>query len=189
MTEIYPQQVESCLEYAIRHDVKFILFISSTSVYSESNSVVSESDARYPSKKSGKALLEAERIIQNAFSIKTTVLRFGGLIGEDRNPALSLAKKEAVENGSAPVNLIYLDDCLGIIDEIIKQDKWGHVFNACAPLHPKRSDLYTYAAKKQHITPPVFLNGSAKGYKIVDSTFLVEELGYSFKFPDPMKMF
>lgn len=189
VAELYPQQVESCLEQAIRHDVKFILFISSTSVYPSMNAIVRENDARKPEKNTGKALLEAEAILQHALSVKTTIIRFGGLIGEDRNPAVSLAKKDHLENADAPVNVIHLDDCLAIIDQIINQHKWGYVFNACAPLHPKRSELYIHAAKKQNIPLPKFMNGSANGYKIVDSTLLVNELGYEFRYPDPMKMF
>ena len=85
--------------------------------------------------------------------------------------------------------LIHLDDCLGIIDRIIDTQKWGYVFNACAPLHPKRSELYTYAAMKRKIPVPRFLNGSSNGFKIVDSSLLIRELGYNFKYPDPMMMF
>jgi hypothetical protein len=46
---------------------------------------------------------------------KTTVLRFGGLIGEDRNPFKFIAGRENMDNPDAPINLIHQADCIGII--------------------------------------------------------------------------
>ena len=44
-----------------------------------------------------------------------TILRFGGLIGEERNPLKYLIQKEEILNSDAPINYIHLKDCIGII--------------------------------------------------------------------------
>jgi nucleoside-diphosphate-sugar epimerase len=59
--------------------------------------------------------------LQGNSRFKTTILRFGGLIGEDRNPIRFLAGRENLENPDAPINLIHQTDCIGIILRIIEK--------------------------------------------------------------------
>ncbi len=165
-----------------------LLFVSSTSVYPSNNGIVKEKDAVNPEKSSGRTLLRAEYILKESAHGETTVVRFGGLVGHDRNPAKFLAGRKGLKGGDNPVNLIHRDDCIGIIMRIIEQEKWGYTFNACMPEHPLRKEFYTRAAEKLNLPVPEFNPLHDDGYKIVDSTFLMKELNYSFKYTDPFKV-
>jgi nucleoside-diphosphate-sugar epimerase len=163
---------------------KHVLFVSSTSVYPDLNREVTEADSFEPAKGSGKALVAAEDILQ-AFSC--TVLRFAGLIGYDRKPGRFLAGKKDVANGDGPINVIHQDDCIGIITAIIQQGVWGEVFNACSDVHPTRRKFYTLAAEKAGLELPTFSADAVSTFKIINSDKLKNRLGYSFKYPDPLK--
>ncbi|SEW39290.1 Nucleoside-diphosphate-sugar epimerase [Chitinophaga sp. YR573] len=163
---------------------KYVLFVSSTSVYPELNREVTEDDQFEPAKGSGKALVAVEELFRSFCNC--TVLRFAGLIGYDRQPGRFLAGKTNVENGDTPVNLIHQDDCIAIITEIIRQGVWGEVFNACSDVHPLRKDFYTLAASKAGLVLPTFMAGGNK-FKIINSDKLKQRLGYAFKYPDPLE--
>lgn len=130
--------------------------MSSTSVYGDDNDFVSEETITNPETESGKQLLLAEALLQNNKNFETTILRFGGLIGEDRHPVKFLAGKENLENPDTPINLIHLYDCISIIKEIINQSKWNEVFNAVAPFHPSREEYYTQKAIETNLPEPKF---------------------------------
>jgi nucleoside-diphosphate-sugar epimerase len=131
-----------------------------------------------PDTESGKAILEAENLLQNEASISATILRFGGMIGPERNPARFFSGKKEIPNGKAPVNLIHLDDCIEVTLEIIKQDAFGHVFNACASIHPSKNDFYTQAAMRSNLELPEFKD-ELNRWKIVSSNNLKPVLGLS----------
>ena len=182
---IFPAQIKQLVNLLEAYKVPRVLFISSTSVYNELDGNVKEEDVLLPEKASGKALVLAEYLLTQNPHFKTTVLRFGGLIGADRNPARFLSRKKTAISGSKPVNLIHLDDCLGIILQIIDDEVWGETFNACCPVHPTRQDFYEKASAVSGMLPPLF-NDEKSPFKIVDSSKLTRMLNYRFKFPSPM---
>lgn len=179
-------QIQSLTETLQKTPVKKVLFVSSTSVYPAINKEVKEEDA-HPGKKSGKALLHAEKVLRAQPNFDVTVIRFSGLIGYDRLPGRFLAGKKDVKNGDAPVNLIHRDDCLRILEQIIKSGLWGQTYNACSPQHPKRKDFYTKAARKAGTSIPTFDDTSETQYKIVNSDKLISDLNFQFHYPDPMQ--
>ncbi|UII22163.1 SDR family oxidoreductase [Fulvivirga ligni] len=162
-----------------------IIFISSSSVYPNTNQLVRENDAKaIKSSHSGVTLLEIERLF-NKPEFDTTIIRFAGLYGPDRHPGRFLKRKSQLTNGGNPVNLIHLDDCIAIILKIIESNKWNEVFNACADEHPSRKEFYTKASQSLGFDIPEFTDEQGD-YKIVDASHLKESLGYSFIHPDPM---
>ena len=177
----YLQLVDVLTSRIIQHGIKNILFISSTSVYGDANSTVTEIDVPEPTSESGKLLLMAEQKLMECPAFSTTVLRFGGLYGPGRDPGKFLAGKKMVANGLAPVNLIHLEDCLGLTLKIITSETFGCVFNACSPAHPSRKDFYTRAAIESKLDAPHFIN-ECKSWKIVSSVKTGELLDYQFKF-------
>lgn len=183
---VFPAQVGQLIYYLEEYKVPRVLFISSTSVYPETAGIAKEEDAVSPEKSSGRALIEAENLLSRSKVFKTTVVRFGGLIGADRNPARFLTRQKGVVDGSKPVNLIHRDDCIQIILELISQQVWGEVFNACCPDHPGKKEFYETASEISGIQPPVFEKLSSFSGKIVDSTKLIKRLNYSFMYPSPM---
>lgn len=182
---VFSGQIRQLIGLMEEHQVPRLLFISSTSVYNEVNREVNEKDEMEPEKPSGKALIVAEEMLMRNPNFQTTVLRFGGLIGADRNPARFLSRKREAVSGSKPVNLIHLDDCLDIIQKIIDEKVWGEVFNACSPEHPTRKDFYEKAAAVSGMLAPKF-NDVEESFKIVDSAKLIQKLNYQFKYQSPL---
>ncbi|WP_163707080.1 SDR family oxidoreductase [Mangrovibacterium lignilyticum] len=183
--EVFPAQIKHLIRRLEQAEVKKVIFISSTSVYPETSGVAKETDVLLPEKASGKALLDAENLFRLNHHFKTTIIRFGGLIGADRNPARFLSRKSPAVSGSKPVNLIHQDDCISIIKEIIRQNAWGETFNACCPEHPSRKDFYMKASAVSGIPAPRF-SDEPEPYKIVDSSKLIRYLDYRFKYPSPL---
>ncbi|MDX9883876.1 MAG: hypothetical protein RBS73_17580 [Prolixibacteraceae bacterium] len=183
---IFPQQIRCLIELLEAYKVPRVLFISSTSVYNETNGIVQENDAVAPDKPSGKALLLAEQLLTGNPHFQTTVLRFGGLIGADRDPARFLNRPKTVGNGAKPVNLIHRDDCIRIIERIIEKEAWGHTFNACCPEHPARKEFYEKASQLSGFPLPHF-DEQPDRYKIIDSSKLIRILDYRFIFSSPME--
>jgi nucleoside-diphosphate-sugar epimerase len=159
-----------------------VVFISTTSVYKGRSGEVEEGDANEDSE-----FLKAESVFRKEKAFETTVIRFAGLVGPGRHPARFLSGKK-VSGGADPVNLIHLNDCIGVIESVIKLDAWGNVFNACADLHPTRRDFYEFVCAQKDVQPPEFVPPDCDAPKLVSNTRLRHELGYQFSFPDPMKM-
>lgn len=180
----FPVRIKNIVPFILKSTIRKVIFISSTSVYPDNGQVAREEDLPLSDKESGKALLETEHLLQSVSDFKTTILRFGGLIGADRNPARFLQKTTAAVP-DAPVNLIHQDDCVGIISAIISQEVWGEIFNACSPEHPKKSEFYRKAAKVSGLPEPL-ISGETGAYKIIDSSKLIGRLNYRFIFPNPM---
>jgi nucleoside-diphosphate-sugar epimerase len=179
--KLFVEKIETLIPLIEKSTIKKVLFVSSTSVYGDQNDLITEETNPNPETESGKQLLLAEAILQKNQNFETTILRFGGLIGEDRHPVKFLAGKENLENPNAPVNLIHQKDCIGIIEEIIFQSKWNEVFNAVAPFHPSREDYYTQKAKKQNLILPKFSTEKSNIKKIISSEKVQDILNYEFK--------
>jgi nucleoside-diphosphate-sugar epimerase len=168
-------------EIAAASEVSQVIFISSTSVYGDHDKEVDENSSPMPDTDSGKIMLEAELLLMANTCFKTTIVRFGGLIGPDRNPGRFFAGKIGIANGQSPVNLIHLSDCIGITMSIITHQAFGEIYNACAPEHPTRALFYTAAAKNTGLAPPEFTD-ELQQWKIVSSAKVETALGYNFKF-------
>lgn len=143
-----------------------IVFSSSTSVYSATSGEVTEDSTL-----GGNLLLEeAETLIINS-RVPYCILRFGGLIGEDRNPASHFSGKHNIPNGGAPVNLIHREDIIQIITQVIDKNIQG-IFNVVYPSHPTRKEYYEKQCVQRSLAPCEFdSNGNGKivnGSKISD---------------------
>ncbi len=162
--------------------VKKIILVSSTSVYDDCQGNVTEKDEPKPQTIAGKQLRQVEELFINSEKFKTTIVRFGGLIGGSRNPAKYLAGRKDLSDGNAPVNLIHREDCINILIEIVKQDAFGTTFNAVNQNHPKKSDYYIQKTKELGLEPPTFAEAEFdEVFKQVDSENLKSVLNYSFK--------
>ena len=161
--------------------IKTILFISSTSVYPNSNSIVTEEHLIYKT-----PLSEIELLFKTNTNFKSTILRFGGLIGYDRKPGNFFKNGKAINYPDAFVNLIHRDDCIQIIKEIIAKNIWDKTLNACADTHPKKRDFYAKEFKKEGRNNPTFNELASNEYKIINSDQLKSILNYNFIYSDLM---
>ena len=161
--------------------VKNILFISSTSVYGSMQGKIDSNTITLPDSENGKEILKTENIIKNK---NNTILRFGGLIGEERNPLKYLIQKEEILNSDAPINYIHLKDCIGIINAIISKGKWGETYSAVAPFHPSKIEYYNYICDYKKIKRLNFSNKKTEINKEIYDDRIENELNYTFKFSD-----
>ncbi|ACF14416.1 NAD-dependent epimerase/dehydratase [Chloroherpeton thalassium ATCC 35110] len=180
------RQVASILQYVQDSPVEKILFVSSTSVYPSLNRAVCEEDASYSVSPIGDALLKVESLLMSEASVKTTCVRFSGLMGYDRKPGKFFAGKKELPRGGEPVNFIHRDDCVEIICRILKEEKWGEIYNASADVHPTKKEFYSEAAKVIGLEPPAFANENQEPFKIIDAEKLKADLNYTFKYSNPM---
>lgn len=174
--EAYLAEMEQLLAMVKQSPVKYVVFISSTSVYPELNKVISDVDEV----DEDSALYQSELLFTQCTGFTTTVIRFAGLIGPGRDPSRFFAGKQGVPNGQAPVNLIHLEDCLGIIEAVLTQQQFGFTYHAAAPTHPTKQAFYTAAATRAGLALPGFVD-ELREWKVVDSGTLVNDLGYSWR--------
>ena len=164
-----------------KSNIKKVIFISSTSVYPNTNEIATE---KTPIKTS--PLTEIESLFRKNKLFQSTILRFGGLFGYDRQPGNFFKKDKKIENPEGYINFIHRDDCIQIIKKVIKNNTWNQTLNACADSHPKRRDFYKNEFKKLGKPEPIFNEESLNDYKIVTSEKLKNLLNYTFKYPDLM---
>lgn len=177
----YPAQLTAVLEAT--PPATRIVFTGSTSVYPELNRTVTESDAGGEIRASGRAILAAETLLRGRGA---TILRLAGLYGYDRQPGRRLAGR-AVTGGDACVNLVHCDDVLRVILQVLETGVQGVTLNVCADHHPTRREVYTRQAERLGLAPPRFTPPHAQDYKCVSSEALKAQLGFTFRYPDPLE--
>lgn len=185
-SESFVKKIQNLIPFIEKSKIEKVVFISSTSVYADNNSVVTEATKPNPNTESGKQLAQAENLLQGNPNFKTTVIRFGGLIGEDRHPIHFLAGRKNIENPEAPINLIHQIDCIGIIEKILRQAQndnwdWNETFNAVAPYHPTRKAYYTQKAMELHLPLPEFDQTKRSVGKTILSDKLENIFDYKFQ--------
>ena len=180
-SENFVAKIKTLIPFIEKSSVTKVLFVSSTSVYADDNLIVTEQTIPKPQTEGGKQLLEAEKLLQNNKKFQTTILRFGGLIGEDRHPIKFIAGRENLENPDAAINLIHQKDCIGIILKIIETNSWNEIFNAVAPFHPTRETYYTQKAIESNLVLPKFNTEKPSIGKVISSEKIIEVLDYTFQ--------
>ena len=178
--ESYIKKIRLLHEAIKKSRVTHIIFVSSTTVYGEAEGNVNELTSPLPTTASGKQLLECENLFRNDEELYTTIIRFAGLIGPNRHPITILSGKKNLNGGNAPVNLIHLDDCIGIIELIIEKNHWNDLLNAVYPDHPTKLKYYTDEALKRNLEPPTYTVENNKSYKLIDSCSIFLIKNYNF---------
>jgi nucleoside-diphosphate-sugar epimerase len=180
-SESFVSKIKNLIPLIEKSVVKKVIFVSSTSVYADSNSEITENTQPQPETESGKQLLEVERLLLSNLNFQTTVVRFGGLIGEDRHPIYFLAGRKNIENPDAPINFIHQKDCIGIIEAIVSKGIYAEIFNAVTPFHPTRKDYYTQKAMELKLPLPEFDTSKPSVGKLILCEKAEKILGYQFK--------
>jgi len=167
------------IEHVRTSSIKHVIYISSTSVYPSSNTVVTE---EHPTTNS--PLVNIENLFLNCTEFETTIIRFGGLFGYTRQPGNFIRAHNTIPNPEGFVNLIHQDDCIEILLAIIKNNICGEILNACADSHPKRADFYTKEMAKVGRMHSVLDKDATNQYKIISPKKLITLLDYKFKYGD-----
>jgi nucleoside-diphosphate-sugar epimerase len=152
----------------------YIIFSSATSVYSQTAGEVTEAS----SLGGNPVLEEAEALIRNS-GIPYCILRYGGLISEDRNPATHFSGKFNIPNGGSPVNLIHRDEIIELIAQVIEKNATG-VFNVVYPSHPTRKEYYENQCVKRGLLACEFTEDGTG--KIVNGSKISTLLNRTYRF-------
>jgi nucleoside-diphosphate-sugar epimerase len=177
---------DTLITHIKKHNIEHIIFISSTSVYKDQNQTIKEEDTNFYN---NSPLLDIEKLFFSISTLRTTILRFGGLIGYSRNPANFFKNQKVVKNPLAFVNMIHRDDCIAIIKKILSANIKNEIFNCCSPSHPTKKEFYTHCANFSNLTVPNFDTSDINTkYKIVSSEKLISKLDYKFIHNDLMKI-
>jgi len=161
--------------------VSKLIFISSTSVYPESNSTLTEFSAIDPETESGIVLAETEALL-SSLNIRVILLRLSGLIGPKRMPGRFFAGRTNVPNGLAPVNMIHQDDVISLINCLINSESAEGVYIGCSPSHPSKEEFYTLAARAEQLEPPTFIPEKLS-WKLISSERTEGQLNFTYKYP------
>jgi nucleoside-diphosphate-sugar epimerase len=173
------------IEQIALSSIQHVLFISSSSVYLNTHTIVTEND---DAEDSDSVLFQIEQAFQSCSHFDTTILRLSGLIGYQRHPGRFFSHGKVVSQPDAPVNLIHRDDCIGLISQIIEQSVWGDVFNGCADTHPSKRQFYSHARHLLDKPPPTFSDQTHGQTKTVSNAKIKQRLGYRFIYPDVMQI-
>jgi len=176
-------KIKHLIPHIERSDIQKVLFISSTSVFADEEGFPSITSDTLPNATSnaGKQLIAVEELLRNNSNFESTILRFGGLFDVRRHPATMLSKRNGVKNPKAPVNLIHLDDCIGIIQKIITTDSWNTVFNAAYPDHPEKVVYYSKVCEQLGLPVPDYDFQTLSKGKVINNTHIINFLDYSFQ--------
>lgn len=156
---------------------KFI-FLSSTGIYPQKDGLFDENYEFEPDEKLT-SLYQAEKQLSEHLKKSLTILRLGGLFGDDRHPVFSLSGKTNVKNPEGKINFVGKNDVISIIQEIVQKNMFGEIFNVVFPKYPKRIDYYRQKAKELNITPPEF-ELSQKIIREISSQKVQDILNYKF---------
>ncbi|WP_373057653.1 SDR family NAD(P)-dependent oxidoreductase [Zunongwangia sp. H14] len=176
-------KIEILLGYLRKSRIKKVLFISSTSVYEDTEDfpVYTEDMPANASSRAAEEIISAEKILKASSEFETSILRFGGLIGKDRHPVNFLSGRTGLTNPEAPVNLIQQEDGIEIIRKIIEKEAWGTTFNAAYPEHPAKEIYYTEKATANQLALPEYDHDKTSKGKHIKSERLAEMLNFSFQ--------
>ncbi|MCM0059785.1 MAG: epimerase [Algoriphagus sp.] len=186
--EAYLQQLASLRDLVANSAVKQVIFISSTGIYPNENKAApyTEEEEIAESTAGNVLLFRAEALMGTSPTYDLTVLRMGGLMGEDRIPGTYFAGKEQVV-GHTRVNFIHQEDAAALIAWVIRQELWNQTFNGVAPKHPLRREVYQHNASSLGIPLPASFQDAAEEEvgRLVSSEKIVST-GFTFDYPNPL---
>ncbi len=182
---LYPKGIMRLLESCSGLADAYVVFVSSTGVYPNTQSLVDETSATSSERSSGKALIVAEGVIREHCP-RHVILRLSGLVGPKREPGRWFAGKSDIPGGDTPVNMVHLSDCLNIIQLMLQRQPSKEVYNVSAPAHPVKREFYKAQSAKIEVDAPSFLDGVVP-HKVVNPEKLIKDYDYQYQYPDPLE--
>ncbi|WP_044104688.1 SDR family oxidoreductase [secondary endosymbiont of Ctenarytaina eucalypti] len=189
--ENYFLAVQHVVKRALSAAIPRIIFTSSTAVYGENHGVKHEGTPTSPCSPAGICLVELENWLYQLPNTSVDILRLSGLVGPGRHPGRFLAGQKSLSDGGHGVNLVHVTDVINAITLLLQLPQGGYRYNLCAPRHPVKRDYYPAMARVLGMSsPPVYLteNDGARGGKIIDGSRICKELGFKYRYPDPVIM-
>ncbi len=170
----FEERLQPLQDWIEKGPIQWVIYTSSTGVYQDANGVVDEDS----SKREDAPTLAAERLFAG-WTGDLTVLRFGGLFGDVRQPARYFQGKQDIPNGDAPINFVHLDDCIGATLHVLEHGLRNTPFNVVCSEHPSRAAYYTHMCEQLGLPLPSFQSGKGD-WKIVSNQKLLDS-GYEMR--------
>lgn len=183
----YPEKIRQIVTRASASGTKRIVMISTTAVYNGLSGEVDETMPLDFDSPKVAILSEAENAVL-AFSGNSVVLRLAGLIGPKRHPARFIKSPRLLANGGIAVNLIHLDDVIGLLLASTEPNAPSGIFNGVANTHVSKETFYQAAASAAGEELPVFAkNDASEGSKVILGGKAERELNFNLEHPDLIK--
>lgn len=180
----YLEQISSLKGLIAKAAIPRVIYTSATSVYPDVDKEVFESDRLTTENTGNPDLLEVENLLWKDKTYDLTIIRLGGLLGDDRIPGKYQSGKEGVV-GHVPVNYIYRQDAVKLVDWIIGKSLYNKTFNGVSPSYPLRKDVYEKNARVLGFPPPLsYESPPASRWKKV-SSWKIRQTGFTFQY-DPL---
>jgi nucleoside-diphosphate-sugar epimerase len=188
----YVLGVKNLLKAVKGQNIKRIFFISSTSVFGQSNGKwVDENSEVDDSSFSSKRLIEGENLIGQS-EHPSTVIRFGGIYGKGRTHLIDLildGKGHCLEDIFS--NRINTDDCIGVLKHLLtinRSKKLADLYIGVDNKPTLSCEVYEWLAEQlsasdiEHIEPTE--NSRTKRSNKRLSNKKLTATGYKFKYPN-----
>ena len=167
--------------------IRKVIFVSSTGVYPEVTSAGKYGeDFQISVENAGNnTIFRAEQLMAKDRNYDLTIIRFGGVMGDDRVPGKYFSGKEHVA-GHTRVNFIHRKDAVRMLAWVMEKELWNETFNGVAPIHQLRREVYEKNAADLGIAPPASYQNEPEGNdRLIDSGKIIKT-GFEFDYPDPL---
>ncbi|WP_439489298.1 NAD-dependent epimerase/dehydratase family protein [Algoriphagus sp.] len=181
----YLEQLKFLQSMVEQSGIQKVIFVSSTGVYPEvaHDEAYREDDVVTEENTGNIIQFKGEGTFRGLKDL--TIVRFGGLLGDNRIPGKYVAGKEGVA-GHTRVNFIYRNDAARLLHWIIKKELWNETFNGIAPIHTLRKDIYEKNAVDLGLQPPASYAPVKEEVNRLISGDKICQTGFRFDFPDPL---
>lgn len=194
---VYWQGTKNLIDWLQKAPPKKFVYTSSTGVYGQTDgSLVKETAPTTPASETSKVLVETEQVLLRAFQEKkfpAVILRVAGIYGPERGYYFQQYLKNEAKipgKGERFVNMIHLDDVVGILIAALKNGRAGEVYNAVDDEPVALVHLYRWLSEALGKWMPPFLPEDQMAErkrgvtnKKVSNRRAKMELGYNFLHP------
>lgn len=177
----YVSKMNWLISQVENHQIKQVIYTSSTSVYDGLENEVDETTLlKEGNLRANEIIINEKNLLENP-NFNTSILRLGGLFGEERHPVKFLAKKEVNENGNEPVNMLHLYDAIEAISTVIEKPIENEIYNLVYPQYDTREIFYNKAANELNLSLASFKTVEFPINRKVSSNKFQKKFKFTFK--------
>lgn len=150
-----------------------LIICNSTAIYPNFSEIITENTFTDVDLHPG--LRKIELLFLEQFP-QTTILRLGGLMGDNR-----YLSKYTIKEPQQTVNHIHYRDICRLVSALISEPKAGEIYNVVAPEHPSKLEICTRELRGELIENPV-----REYNKVISPNKMIQDLSFSFEYPNPL---
>lgn len=176
--EHYAQSLIHLVDLAEKHNIKHVIYTSSTSVFGNTSGYVNEYTHTQAETSTAQAIVQVETRLLTSTLTHVDILRLGGLYSSQRHPLFSFLKKnQSIHNPEQRVNMVHQDRAVSGILRAINTPQGLRIRHFVETPHLTKREFYTREAKLLGLPQPKFTTDLiSQAGKIVQSAF--EDFGF-----------